>query len=163
MDAKQQLYAWLNDAHATEVALEKILVNHVADATEFPEVRDRLQEHLGETRRHAQMLRDCIESTGGKLSTVKSLLGSVVGRVEAVGTGMFADQIIKNMLMDAAAERFETASYRSLIAAAEEMGEQHIASVCREILAEDEAMAKWLDTQVAQVTREFLQRYATAV
>src|SRR5688500_4027076 len=103
MDAKQQLYAWLNDAHATERALEKVLVNHICDAAEFPAVRRRLQEHLVETRRHAEMLRACIESAGGDLSIAKSLLGDLVGRVEAVSTGMFADQIIKNMLMDAAA------------------------------------------------------------
>jgi ferritin-like metal-binding protein YciE len=80
--------------------------------------------------------------------------------MQGPSTGMFRDELMKNALMDYAAEHLEIASYRALIAAAEELGHRDIAVICRSILAEEEAMAEWLAEQVPVITRLMLEEVA---
>src|SRR5687767_8815881 len=145
MDTRSQLAAWLNDAHAMERALERVLENHIRDSADYPILQARLQQHLLETRQHAERVRGCLEKIGERVSPTKSILGQASGRLQAVATGLSGDQIVKNMLMDSASEHFEAACYRSLITAAEELNYPEIAATCRDIQYEDEAMANWLD------------------
>jgi ferritin-like metal-binding protein YciE len=51
----------------------------------------------------------------------------------------------------------EIACYRSLIAAAEELGEPEIARICGEILKQEEAMSAWLAQRIPAITRMTLQ------
>ena len=53
---------------------------------------------------------------------------------------------------------FEIASYRILIATAEYIGDTDTVAACKRILAEELAMAKWLEDNVGSVTQEFLRR-----
>jgi len=75
---------------------------------------------------------------------------------------MYHDEIVKNFLSDYAAEQFEIACYRSLVAAAEELGQPEIARTCEDILAEEQAMAQWLAEHIPEVTRMMLQQEARA-
>src|SRR5690625_3636481 len=66
------------------------------------------------------------------------------------------DEVVKNAIGSYSFEHFEIASYRALIAAAEVAGEEYIAEVCRNILAEEEAMAQWVEQKLPTVTEAFL-------
>jgi ferritin-like metal-binding protein YciE len=111
---------------------------------------------MEETRRHAELVRGCIERLGEKPSTAKSLLGQMLGAGQSVATGMFRDEVVKNFLADFAAENFEIASYRALIAAARAVGDEETARVCEEILRE-ERMAAWLTENLPRVVQETLR------
>lgn len=145
-----------------EHSLEKVLKNHAKDAKDHPEIRQRDEQHIEETRRHAELVKQCLEILGEKPSTMKSAMGNVMGAVQGATTGMFRDEIVKNFLADYASEHFEIACYRSLIAAAEEMGQPEIARICGEILRDEEAMARWLEERIPDVTRMTLQQHAHA-
>jgi ferritin-like metal-binding protein YciE len=77
--------------------------------------------------------------------------------ISAVSTGFAKDEHIKNALADYTSENFEIASYRSLIAAAEMLGDHQTAQVCRENLLEEEDMARFLEQQIPMITHEMLQ------
>jgi ferritin-like metal-binding protein YciE len=139
-----QLLAWLNDAYAMEKAQIPVLENHAKDARRHPEVRKRDLQHLEETKQHAKDIKRCIEHLGEKPSATKKAIGRITGAMNSVATEPFEDEIMKNFLMDYAAESFEIACYRSLIVAAEEAGHPKIVRVCEEILEEEEAMAEWI-------------------
>ncbi len=160
MSSKEQLVTWLNSAYSMEQSLIKVLENHAKDAKDHPEVRQRDEQHIEETRGHAERVRQCLEILGEKPSKMKSAMGSAMGAMQGAATGMARDEIVKNFLSDYAAEHFEIACYRSLIAGAEELGEPEIARICRSILAEEEAMAQWLEERIPQVTRMKLQEVA---
>jgi ferritin-like metal-binding protein YciE len=162
MSNKEQLIKWLNSAYSMEQNLTKVLENHAKDAKDFPEIRQRDEQHIEETRRHAERVKQCLAILGEKPSTIKSAMGNIMGAVQGAATGMFRDEIVKNFLSDYAAEHFEIACYRSLIVAAEELGQAEIAQVCREILREEEAMAQWLEERIPSVTRMTLQQAAHA-
>ena len=162
MTPKEQLIAWLNDAYSTEKALIPVLENHAKDAKDYPEIQQRDLQHAEETRRQAELVEGCIKQLGGTVSNVKSAIGTVTGTIQSVATGPFRDELIKNCLSDYAAEHFEIASYKALIAAAEHIGENGIVPTLREILREEEEMARWLDERLPMVTREVLGKTSGA-
>jgi len=133
--------AWLNDALAMENALAAVLQHRIKDAKDFPAVQLADRQHLAETLRHADLVKQCIARLGSKPSTAKSLFGTVFGMMQAPMTGLYKDEVVKNCLIDHAAEQFEVASYMALIDAANAIGDTETAAVCEEIRAEDEAMA----------------------
>jgi ferritin-like metal-binding protein YciE len=110
----EQMIRWLNDAHAMELSIEKALEDHVKDAAGFPELRDRLEEHLLATRRHAMRL-VAIDKLGGEVSHVRAIVGNTMGWLEGKSTAIFKDELVKDVLADYAAEQFEVACYTALI------------------------------------------------
>jgi ferritin-like metal-binding protein YciE len=152
-----ELIRWLNDAYMMERSVEQVLMKHVDDAGELRSWRARLERHLDETREHVRSLEHCIHRLGGKTSTVKNVMGEVMGRVQGLATAMYRDEQVKNALAEYATEHFEIACYESLIAAADQLGEQEVVRVCREILAEEEAMAQWIREQLPEITMHFLR------
>ena len=52
----------------------------------------------------------------------------------------------------------EIAAYRVLIAAADQVGDPETSAVCAEILREGEAMARWLQDNLAPLTQRYLVR-----
>jgi ferritin-like metal-binding protein YciE len=153
------LVAWLRDAHAMETALVPVLQNHAKDAdTAMPDVSRRYEQHAEETRQHAERVRQALERLGEKPSTMKSALSALMGPIQGVSTGMFSDELVKNALVDFSTEQFEVACYDALIAAAQEMGEVEIAGLCRENLAEEQAMADFLEEQLPRVVHQTMQK-----
>ena len=155
-----QLISWLNNAYSMEESLAKVLESHAHDAKDLPEIRDRLEEHLRQTRRHAERMRRCLERLGEQPSSVKSMIGALTGMVQGASTGLFHDELLKNFLSDFAAENFEIACYRSLIAAADDLDQPEIAAICLETLSEEEMMAEWLEERIPEVTRMTLDQLA---
>jgi len=160
MKNNKQLIAWLNDAYSMERSLARVLENHANDAKDFPEVKAKDEEHLEQTRRHADMVERCLAHLGEKPSTIKGTMGSAMGMVQGAATGMFHDELIKNFLSDYAAEHMEIASYQALIAAAEELGQTQIVDICSTILEEEQDMADWLLEKIPEYTRTFLEQEA---
>jgi ferritin-like metal-binding protein YciE len=157
METNDQIIAWLRDAHAMETSLEQILTRHAAAAAEHPEVQARLQQHREETRQHAEVVEECLQSLGSSPSLAKSAAGGFMGALQGMATGVFRDEVVKNALADYGLEHLEIACYSSLIAAADEAGLAHIARSCSEILRSETEMAHWLEDQIPVLTRAFLE------
>ena len=157
MTGKELLIAWLNDAHGMENALIQILEHQIKDAKDYPQVQPKLEQHLEQTRRHAQMVKDCIETLGGHTSTIKTGMATLFGQMQALSTGAAKDEMVKNALADYAAENFEVASYTALIRAAQDLGELQTATVCEQIRQEDEEMARWIQQNLPALVQQTLQ------
>lgn len=158
---KKVLLAWLNDAYSMEKGLIPVLENHAKDAKNHPQVQSRIQQHVEQTKRHADLVQGRIEALGGDVSSVKAGVGSLIGNLQSMTTGAFQDELVKNALSDFASEHFEIASYNALIAAAQEVGDQETARVCQEILRDEQAMADWLDQNLPMVVRETMRQKAS--
>ena len=152
------LLAWLNDAYAMEQALIPVLENHAKDAKDDPAARAKIELHAEQTRRHAELVKGCVEQLGSSPSSVKSAVGALFGAVHSVSTGMFSDETVKNALTDYATEHFEIACYRALSEAAQSLNNQHIVQVCGEILRDEQEMAEWLAAQLPKITRDALTK-----
>jgi ferritin-like metal-binding protein YciE len=159
MKQRDELISWLNDAYAMEETNVRILEGHIDDMREYPEIRARLQKHLIETREHAARMKQCIEGIGAKISRSKMGFGKILGTLQGRSSSLFHDEVVKDVLSESATEHFEVASYQSLIAAAEKLGETRIIEACKQNLEEDQAMANWVDGQVPLVTRRFMETH----
>ena len=161
MTGIDQLIAWLNDAYGMENALIEILGHQIKDAKDSAHVRLKLEQHLDQTRQHAQMVKDCIERLGGHTSTVKTGMAKLFGQMQALSTGAAKDEMLKNALADFAAENFEVASYTALVTAAQALNDLQTAQVCQQILQEEEEMARWLQQNLPTLVQQTLQQVAT--
>ncbi|HEY7789188.1 MAG TPA: ferritin-like domain-containing protein [Vicinamibacterales bacterium] len=157
MSNKDLLIRWLNNAHMMENHLIPVLENHAKDMKKNPSAQQRIRQHIDETRRHSERVERCLGLLGASPSSAKSTLASLMGSAQAVSTGLFKDELVKNALSDYATEQFEVACYKALMIAARESGQSEIARECEENMREDEAMATWLDQQLPTVVQESLE------
>lgn len=162
MAQKETLAAWLRDAYAMEEGLIPILDNHAKDARHNPLVHDRITRHKEETRRHAEMVKQCLNRLGEDTSAMKTGMAKVSGFFQGMSTGMAKDELVKNNLADFATEHFEIAAYKALSKAADAAGEPAIKQVCDQILHEEEEMARFLEEHLPDTVDEFLAQKASA-
>jgi ferritin-like metal-binding protein YciE len=155
-DQKETLLSWLNDAYSMEKGQVQVLENHVKDAEGHPDVHNKLAQHLELTRRHADLVEQCIARLGGSTSSIKTAMGTVAGFFHGRSTGAAPDEMVKNALSDYAAEHFEIACYRALITGARAIGATEVVQVCEQILRDEEDMARWLESRLPMTVQQYL-------
>jgi ferritin-like metal-binding protein YciE len=158
MAEKETLAAWLKDAYAMEQGIVPVLDNHAKDARDHPEVHQRIARHKEETRRHAEIVKECLKELGEDTSSLKTGMAKMQGMVQAVSTGMAQDELVKNNLADYATEHFEIACYKALCKAADAAGQPGIRQKCEQILREEEEMAHFLEMHLPQTVEEFMMQ-----
>jgi ferritin-like metal-binding protein YciE len=157
-DRKDLFVSWLKDAYSMEQSIAQVLENHVKDAKDHPQLQARLQQHLEQTRHHAELDKACLERLGESPSTLKSTMANVMGTFQGMSTGMAKDELVKNAIADYSTEYFEIASYQALIAAAQDLGQPECVLTFQQILREEEAMVSWLQEQLPMLVQETLQQ-----
>lgn len=156
--AEERLVEWLRDAHAAEQQAETMLSGVARRLEHYPELRARIEKHVKETQRHAELVRGCLERRGESTSTIKDTGAKVLAMGQAMSGLFVGDEVMKGTIASYAFEAMEIASYRILIATARDVGDQETARVCEEILHEEEAMSEWLEQNIPALTRHYLAR-----
>jgi ferritin-like metal-binding protein YciE len=151
--------AWLNNAYAMEVDLVKTLEGQLPDAKDYPDVEMGIKDHLEKTKGHAEKIKRVIEKNGGDVSAIKAGAGAVMGMMKGISTKMMHDKIVTNLIMDYAAEHFEMATYRTLIAAANEVGDEESVPVFEEILEDEKEMEEKIEKAEPMVVKQFLSTH----
>jgi|SRR4051794_12970307 len=154
--AEDHLMDWLRNAHAAEQQAETMLNGMAGRIKGFPELKSRIEQHLAETRRQAELVRGCIERRGGSVSTLKDAGGKALGLAQALSGVLVEDEVMKGAIASYAFEAMEIASYKILVDAARQLGDPQTAQVCEQILREEQAMAKWLEDHIPNLTRQYL-------
>ena len=159
-NAQERLVQWMRDAHAMEKQAERIMETEANRIENYPELKAQLERHLEETRHQAERLRRRLEQLDGGPSTTKDTMAKMMGFAQGM-SGLFAgDEVLKGSLANYTFEHMEIASYKMLIAAANEAGEHEVRRRLEENLREEEAMAQWLGQHLPEVTRQYLHREA---
>ncbi len=153
---KKMYIAWLNDAHALEESLVVMLEKQITEE-ENAEMKTKLEEHLEETKRHAQLVRSCLSRHGEEPSGGKDFLGTVSSALAGMGVSMAHDKMVKNVHSSYAAEHAEIATYTIIRAAASEFGDMETVTACDEILQDENSMAQFLLEQMPIVTTEHIK------
>ena len=161
-DYEQKIVRYLEEAHATELALTRALQSHVAMTPEGS-TRALLQQHLGETRAHAERVRGRIEelragTPGQPLQAWVGLTQTVVGQAVALGKAPLdllrgtggEEKVLKNAKDDCAAEALEIATYSAIERLARQAGDEPTAELAAAILAEERRM---LDRLLEEIPR----------
>jgi ferritin-like metal-binding protein YciE len=159
---RSEVIGWLNDAYAMERSLEVMLRKQAANEDAHHAIRERARIHLDETEAHAERVAQCLEMLGETPSTIKSVASQVMEFAKGTMSKMASDERVKDFLCAYGAEFFEVACYKALIAGATVAGVEEIVPLLEKNLKEDEAMAGWLDGNVAAVVRDYLLQGSTA-
>jgi ferritin-like metal-binding protein YciE len=146
----------LRNAHAMENQALSIMRPQAKRIENYPEVAERLEQHIRETEGQLERLERLLQSFGESTSTLKDTALSMVGSLAALGHSVSGDEIIKNSLANFAFENYEIAAYKSLLTLCELGRFAPAEDTLRQNLQEELAMAEWLDQNLDMVTHRFV-------
>lgn len=155
---RETLVAYLRDAYAMEQEALSILDRQIQRGQDLPGFADRLRQHRDETEHQAERLESALHRLGADTSALKTMGAKLSGLVQAALTGMADDEVVKDLMAAYTYEQWEVVNYRILAEVADAAGEPEVRRLAEESLAEEQAMARWLDGQVGPVTRAYLAR-----
>jgi ferritin-like metal-binding protein YciE len=154
--AEQKVVQYLEEAHASELALVRVLQSQIA-MTPRGAYRTGLEKHLRETRDHASRVGRRLKELDHGSNPLMALLGlgeTLVGQWLALsktpfdllrGTGG-EEKVLKNAKDACATEALEIATYTALERVARAMGDEQTARLAASIRADEEKMlARILD------------------
>ncbi len=154
------LIVGLRNAYGLEGQALSTMENVHARLENYPQLKALIGQHIEETRDQQRMVEQCLSRFGEEPSTLKEAAMKLMGNMQAMVHGMSSDEVLKNLFALYAFEHFEIASYRSLIAMAEDCGETEVVQVCRQILQQEETAGQKLEQLVEPTTHTYLQREA---
>lgn len=159
---KETLASWLKDAHAMKAARIENLERQVQRLGEYPELQNRLDDHLTNSRRQMTELEGCLQRIGADASTLKELTSKVASKLQGWTTSSAPDEAVKYVIANESFAEFEAASFDSLASAAAQLGDQQMAETFARMRDEERRTAEWFRTQVPEVTRRYLSAQAAA-
>jgi ferritin-like metal-binding protein YciE len=159
-DLSEQLVKYLTDAHSIEVqALAQLRT--APDLADDPENAAAFREHLKETERHEQLVRDLLEKRDAAPSRVKDTVMAIGGKGFLLFAKLQPDTPGKLQAHALSYEGLEYASYELLRRTAERAGDLEVATVASQIAAEERAMIDRLSGGVDQSAEASLRAVGT--
>jgi ferritin-like metal-binding protein YciE len=160
--SEQKVLQYLDEAHATELALVRVLQSQIA-MTPRGSYRDGLERHLDETRDHAARVGARLEELGqhgNPLTAVVGVLETVIGQALALGKTPLdllrgsggEEKVLKNAKDACATEAFEIATYTALERLARSVGDAATARLAASIRADEERMLERVLREIPQLT-----------
>ncbi len=159
---KQKIAQYLNEAHASELALVRQLQAQIA-MTPRGGYRDDLETHLQETRRHAERLERRLGELGQGsnplqvgLGAVQSVLGQALALTKTPldlvrGSGG-EEKVLKNAKDSCAAEAQEIATYTALARLARTAGDDKTQRLANSVLRDERRMLDRLLKEIPRLT-----------
>ena len=162
---QQKVVQYLDEAHASEQALVGVLQSQIA-VTPRGSYRSALENHLDETRRHAQRVDErlkAIDRGGNPLGAFVGVVETVAGQAVALSMAPLQflrgsggeEKVLKNAKDACASEALEIAAYTALERLAGKVGDEQTAKLAASIRGDEERM-------LARVLRE-IPKLADAV
>jgi len=160
--ARDTFVVGLRNAHAMEVQARELMERQSERLDDYPEVKAKVRAHLLETNEQLQRLERCLEACGESSSGLKDTAQSVLANTQAMAHSMAGDEILKNTFANNAFENFEIAAYKSLLALCGAAGMSQAKDPLEASLKEEQRMAAWIDSNVEQVTMQYLSHQQSA-
>jgi ferritin-like metal-binding protein YciE len=142
---KQKLIDYVEDAHAMEQSVSTMLDSMIS-TTDDPEIQSMLEHHKQETEEHERRLRERLDALGAGTSTRKQAQTIATALMKGVGDMARTDKPGKNARDGFVTEHMEIAAYQLLERLAKKAGDQQTAEVARQNRADEQAMAKKIDS-----------------
>jgi ferritin-like metal-binding protein YciE len=163
MDPKtQKIVRYLNEAHASEVGLVRVLQSQIA-MTPRGTYRTGLEKHLRETRDHAERLQTRLGELGQGGNPLQVGIGvaeSVFAQALALGKTPLdllrgsggEEKVLKNAKDAAATEALEIATYTAIERLARAVGDEETARLAVSIRRDEEKMLERILAEIPKLT-----------
>ena len=160
--SEQKVVQYLNEAHASELALVRVLQSQIA-MTPRGTYRSGLEAHLRETRNHAERVQTRLGELGQGGNPLQFLGGvaeKVAGQALALaktpldlvrGSGG-EEKVLKNAKDACATEALEIATYTTIERLARSVGDEQTAKLAESIRADEEKMLDLILREIPKLT-----------
>src|SRR3954454_11902557 len=159
---QQKVVQYLNEAHASEQALIRVLQSQIA-MTPRGSYRSALERHLGETRDHAQRVAGRLQELdqgGNPIQAVFGALETAIGQALALGKTPLdllrgsggEEKVLKNAKDACATEALEIATYTALERLAKAVGDDETAKLAASIRGDEEKMLQRILRELPKLT-----------
>jgi ferritin-like metal-binding protein YciE len=159
---QQKIVQYLNEAHAHEQALIRVLQEQIA-VTPRGSYRSALETHLGETRDHAERVARRLQALGQGGNPLMAVVGAVetaIGQALALGKTPIdllrgsggEEKVLKNAKDACATEALEIATYTALERLADDVGDDETAKLAASIRADEEKMLQRILRELPKLT-----------
>src|SRR5215210_6636910 len=142
---QKKLVEYVDDAYAMEQNVSTMLTSMIS-TTDDPQITEMLEHHKQQTEEHARRLRERLDAMGAGTSTTKAVGGLGAALFKGVGDMARTDKPGKNARDGYMTEHMEIAAYQLLERLADRAGDQQTAEVARQNRADEEAMARKIDS-----------------
>jgi len=160
--SEQKVVQYLGEAHASEVGLVSVLRSQIA-MTPRGSYRDGLENHLGETRRHAKRIQERLGEVGQGRNPVQVFVGfaeTLISQSVALSKTPFdllrgsggEEKVLKNAKDACATEALEIATYTVLERLATRVGDEETAKLAASILGDEERMLERVMREIPKLT-----------
>lgn len=160
--ARKMTLRYLEEAHASELALQRDLETQIAMTPTGPYRKD-LERHLRETRDHAERVQRRANELGLRRDPVRQGVGLVetaIGQALSLGRAPFVllrgrggeEKLLKNAKDSAAAEALEIATYTAIERLAEQVGDEETAKLAASIRRDEERMLERVREHIVGLT-----------
>jgi ferritin-like metal-binding protein YciE len=160
--ANEKVRQYLNEAHASETGLVRVLQSQIA-MTPRGSYRTGLEKHLRETRDHAERLRARLRELGeggGVLQAGIGIAETVAAQALALGKTPLdllrgsggEEKVLKNAKDAAATEALEIATYTAIEQLARSVGDEETARLAVSIRAEEQRMLDKILKEIPKLT-----------
>jgi ferritin-like metal-binding protein YciE len=158
----QKVMQYLDEAHAMELALVRVLQSQIAMAPRGG-FREGLERHLDETRDHAERVGARLEELGqhgNPLTAAVGVVETVIGQALALGKAPLdlmrgaggEEKVLKNAKDACATEALEIATYTALERLARAVADDETARLAASIRADEERMLARLLREIPTLT-----------
>jgi len=158
----QKIVQYLDEAHASEVALVRVLQSQIA-MTPRGSYRSALETHLSETRDHARRVEKRLGELGQGWNPVQTVVGAaetVIGQALALGKTPLdllrgsggEEKVLKNAKDASATEALEIATYTAIERLAKLTGDDKTAQLAASIRADEERMLERVLREIPKLT-----------
>lgn len=155
--AHELYHQGLRNLHAEKTQALAAMENQVDHYGDYPELAAGIRKHMDATKVAQEGLKSLLDKHGTSNSGLKETVTGIVGTVASTVHAVMKDEPLKNTFATYAMEAHAVAAYSSLITMAEAVGATQDVTVLRQGQQTDEAMIKFLEGQIAPVTRKYMQ------
>jgi ferritin-like metal-binding protein YciE len=134
----------------------------LAKENEDPELKRRMEQHVGETEAQIERLQKAFSAIGEKAKAEKC--EAAIGLREEHDSFKSEEKPSKEILQafdlgsGLRVEHYEIAAYRAAITLAKTLGEQECADILADSLREEEAMAQFLEQNAPKALKKLMKR-----
>jgi ferritin-like metal-binding protein YciE len=161
-ESQQKVVQYLNEAHATELALTRVLQSQIA-MTPTGSYRSGLEKHLGETQDHAQRVQRRLGELGAGGNPFQVVIGAAEGAfgqvlafaktpIDLIRGNSGEEKVLKNARDACATEALEIATYTSLERLARSVGDTKTADLAASIVKDEQNMLDRVLKEIPKLT-----------
>jgi ferritin-like metal-binding protein YciE len=155
--ARSAFITGLKNSHAAARECRTMLEAQTKRLESYPDIRERLQQHIREKDGQLQRLEAILEGMGESRSALKDAAMSMMASVGNVASAAAGDEVLKNSMALLGLAKFEAAGYETLLLFGEAAGATDALRPIQQCLSEERAIACFVEDNLRATGMRFLQ------